>query len=265
MNVINFHTHTCRCHHASGSVRDYLQAAWNAGVKYIGISDHSPEPLNSTTSRMAFEELDEYITEVRSAAKSFPDMTVFCGVEAECFPHFDLDDLRKVYVENNHFDYLIGSVHPRLDCPDDAKTIDGAVEICRKAVNENIRMIESGIFVCIAHPDMVGMLLDTWQDEYAKLFRQLITAANDCNVFLEFNTYGMRKPLKDTSAGKRWQYPLIPFWEIAAEMHAQAVIGIDAHRPQDVCANWDDAAKILNGLGLMPQNEKMLTKIRDVK
>ena len=48
MNVINFHTHTSRCHHASGSVQDYLQAAWNAGVKYIGISDHSPEPLNST-------------------------------------------------------------------------------------------------------------------------------------------------------------------------------------------------------------------------
>ena len=42
MEIINFHTHTYRCHHASGTVEEYLKSAADAGIKVIGISDHAP-------------------------------------------------------------------------------------------------------------------------------------------------------------------------------------------------------------------------------
>lgn len=262
MEVINFHTHTCRCRHASGTVKDYLQSASDAGLRVIGIADHAPEPLDSTDSRMPLNQLPEYIAEVRSAAEEFRNMEVFLGVEAERFPHFGMESLKNIYTGKYHFDYLIGAVHPGVYYWEDADTPDGVLEICRRIVKENIQMIESGLFVCMAHPDIAGVLIDTWGGEHARIFRELIVAAADCGCFLEFNTYGMRKPLKNTASGARWQYPLIPFWLLAAELKAPAVIGIDVHRPSDITAGWVEAEKILHGFGMTPANDRMLEAIR---
>jgi histidinol-phosphatase (PHP family) len=38
----NWHTHTARCKHASGSVADYCAAAVAQGLADLGISDHPP-------------------------------------------------------------------------------------------------------------------------------------------------------------------------------------------------------------------------------
>ena len=40
--LANFHTHTYRCHHASGTDREYVESAIRAGVKVLGFADHSP-------------------------------------------------------------------------------------------------------------------------------------------------------------------------------------------------------------------------------
>lgn len=265
MEVINFHTHTVRCGHASGSVNDYLLAARKAGIRVIGISDHAPEPLDSTDSRMSMAEMEEYIAEVRSAAEKFPEMEIFLGVEAERFPHFGMESLRRLYTEEHHFDYLLGAVHPGVYYWEDADTPEGVLEICRRMVKENIQMIESGLFAYMVHPDIAGVLIDVWGEEHDKLFRELITAAKDCGCFLEFNTYGMRKKLKKSSAGERWMYPMLPFWQLAAELKVPTVIGIDSHRPEDVTAGWDEAQKILRGFGIVPQNDKLLELIRSKK
>ena len=260
MEIINFHTHTYRCHHASGTVEEYLKSAADAGIKVIGISDHAPEPLDSTNCRMPMAELDDYIGEVRSAAEKFPQLDVLLGAEVERFPHFDsFESVREIYVEEHKFDYLIGAVHPGVYYWEDADTDEGLLEIYRRMVKENIQMIESGLFVCMAHPDIFGAIAGNWQKEYSSLARKLITAACDCKVFLEFNTYGMRKPLRNG----RWQYPLLPFWELASEMKAPTVIGIDAHRPQDVAAKWLEAEQLLAELGIFPENDKMYKLIRN--
>lgn len=260
MDIINFHTHTYRCQHASGTVEEYLKSAVEAGIKVIGISDHAPEPLDSTNSRMPMAELGDYINEVRSAAEKFPQLDVFLGAEVERFPHFgSFESVRKIYVEEHKFDYLIGAVHPGVYYWEDADTDEGLLEIYRRMVKENIQMIESGLFVCMAHPDIFGAIAGNWRKEYTPLAADLITAANDCKVFLEFNTYGMRKPLRNG----RWQYPLLPFWELAAAMKAKTVIGIDAHRPLDVSAKWLEAEKVLAELGITPENDKMYKLIRN--
>ena len=38
----NYHTHTVRCHHASGSSEEYVKKAIENGIKYMGFSDHIP-------------------------------------------------------------------------------------------------------------------------------------------------------------------------------------------------------------------------------
>ena len=39
-----YHTHTARCHHATGEDEEYVRAAIDAGIKVLGFSDHAPMP-----------------------------------------------------------------------------------------------------------------------------------------------------------------------------------------------------------------------------
>ena len=40
--IANYHTHTWRCNHASGSERQYVENALQAGLVVLGFSDHAP-------------------------------------------------------------------------------------------------------------------------------------------------------------------------------------------------------------------------------
>ena len=38
----NYHTHTARCHHATGEDKAYVEAAIQNGFQVLGFSDHCP-------------------------------------------------------------------------------------------------------------------------------------------------------------------------------------------------------------------------------
>lgn len=38
----NYHTHTFRCRHATGTPKDYIKYAIDGGIEYMGFSDHVP-------------------------------------------------------------------------------------------------------------------------------------------------------------------------------------------------------------------------------
>ena len=38
----NYHTHTYRCGHATGTDREYVENAIKVGLKTLGFSDHAP-------------------------------------------------------------------------------------------------------------------------------------------------------------------------------------------------------------------------------
>jgi len=47
--ISNYHTHTKYCD-GKGEIEQYVLAAINAGIKYLGFSSHSPLPLPSRWS-----------------------------------------------------------------------------------------------------------------------------------------------------------------------------------------------------------------------
>ena len=38
----NYHTHTTRCHHATGSDEEFVLSAIKGGYQELGFSDHTP-------------------------------------------------------------------------------------------------------------------------------------------------------------------------------------------------------------------------------
>ena len=60
----NYHTHTTRCHHATGSDEEFVLSAIKGGYQEIGFSDHTPWKYHTnyiSDIRMLPEELPGYV------------------------------------------------------------------------------------------------------------------------------------------------------------------------------------------------------------
>ena len=60
----NYHTHTPRCGHASGTEREYIERALEKGLSALGFSDHAPyffEDGHYSNFRMYPDQAAEYV------------------------------------------------------------------------------------------------------------------------------------------------------------------------------------------------------------
>jgi histidinol-phosphatase (PHP family) len=241
----NWHTHTFRCKHAVGDALDYAHNAADAGLTTLGFSDHMPTPDGRWISvRMARDELPAYREAVEAARQAYPALKIYCGLECEYLPEFKnyfADEL----IGSERMEYLILGAHSFL--------LDGAwcSTFSRSSANDPRRLhayadyviasIGTGLFACVAHPDVFGFFYTVWDAETAAVSRAIAQAARTANVPLEINAYGFRKQKIDTPQGERPMYPWKPFWEIVADVGAEAIVNSDAHDPLDIVGKVDQA------------------------
>ncbi|HQE76936.1 MAG TPA: histidinol-phosphatase [Candidatus Hydrogenedentes bacterium] len=248
----NYHTHTRRCKHATGDIEDYCRAAQHAGLSVLGFSDHAALPDNRWHSvRMEFDEREEYCAAIEHAQEVFHDMTILKSMECEYEPRY------RAYFEDEllgrlELDYLVGAAH---FIPHEGRCIGAYGNITSAAALRSytrayVGLIEWGLFAFIAHPDMFGNCYLEWDAEADACSREILAAAEAHGVPLEINGYGFRKAWVETPQGSRPMYPWMRFWEVAAEFDIEVVLSSDAHRPEDVAANLQDAAGIAAQFGL---------------
>ena len=167
------------------------------------------------------------------------------------------------------FDYLIVGVHFIEPVrPENNLWLPGNVisfDVMRAYAEATVAAMESGLFRYIAHPDMFCWQCQRWTPEVAALCRTIADAAVSLDIPLEINAYGLRKPWVDTPEGRRPGYPYRPFWELVASRGARVVVGADAHRPEDVWGNTDEAVAFARELGLEPVNTEVAAAIRPRK
>ena len=89
----NYHTHTPRCRHASGSENEYIEKALSRGLEVLGFSDHTPYLFPGdyySTFRMFPEQTEDYFTTIERMKKEYAGkITIYSGLEAEYYPkHF---------------------------------------------------------------------------------------------------------------------------------------------------------------------------------
>ena len=254
---INLHTHTERCGHASGADEEYVIAAIGAGFTTLGFSDHTPFPYEDgyvNGTKMLPEELDGYVASVLSLKEKYRDeIEILLGLECESVPRFfpylreiskDMDYL----ILGNHADWSVGEVYAgNLKTP----------EHLEKYVQTAVEGMESGLFLYLAHPDLMLGGYPVFDDAAKQLSRQLCREANRLKMPVEYNLYGLFKGTKPGCLG----YPYTPFWEIAAEENVCAVVGVDAHLPGNLTeADMEGAESLLRGLGITVLKDPMQRK-----
>lgn len=242
----NFHTHTMRCRHASGTDRDYIESAIRGGIRVLGFSDHAPYVFEGdyySTFRMYPGEIEEYVSALLKLKDEYKkEIEIHIGLEAEYYPAFFEAFLR--LIEPYPVEYLILGQHALKN------EMDGGIYSARRTTDEAVLFeyvnqvkagIETGAFSYVAHPDVLNFRENDESEE--KAWRELCLCAKKHNVPVEINLLGIRD--------KRY-YPYMTFWKIAGETGVSVVTGVDAHRPEDVAdnASFETAQLLIKKYGL---------------
>ncbi len=249
----NIHTHTSRCNHASGTVRDYVVAAREREMSFLGMSDHAPFPDGRWPEpRMQMKELIAYEDEVYRAREEFPDLPIALGLESE-YVSENRAFLEDEILGERGYDYLVGGVHyvrvngswkdfHKMTSPQDLVAYSTAA----------VKTMESGLFAFLAHPDLFGYAYPEWDINAEACARDILSAAESLQIPLEINGYGMRKSKIMTRTGERWRYPWLAFWDMAAGFDIRILANSDAHEPENVAGNIEDCLALAEDRGLRP-------------
>lgn len=226
--LANYHTHTKRCHHASGEDREYVEAAIQSGLKILGFADHCPwvYPDKNFVSgiRMKPEEADDYFYSLEALRKEYEkDIKIYIGLETEHCP--DLIPAQDKLLADYPLDYMICGQHflkaeyeslyagrPHEDEAYLKEYVDTAVE-----------GLLAGRYLYMAHPDLVNFTGD--EAVYRKHMKRLCEALKNMDIPVEINILGL-------SEGRR--YPSGRFLALAKETGNKAILGIDAHAPNQL-------------------------------
>lgn len=248
----DLHTHHERCGHATGTIRDYIEAGIAHGLQVIGISDHSPyfaseEDRAQPGIAMAKSEFKRYVDEVLKLKAEYAGrIDVLLGVESDFFPeHADLyRDVYKLYP----FDYIIGSVHlsggvsifnkKRWNGLSEQQKVEQK-EIYYDLIEQSAR---SGMFHILGHIDAMRGFYPEFSDIKTEAVDRTLKAIGECGIAIEINTSGK------TKACGGW-YPIDAILERALHYGVRVTFGSDAHVPSRVGDDWNEVAARLKEIG----------------
>ncbi len=254
----NYHTHTPRCRHASGTEREYAENARKGGLRILGFSDHTPYDYSPSAYksgiRMEVEELGDYVSTLEGLRREYEgQLDIRIGLEVEYYPNLFrrlLDTAKAHGVE-----YMILGQHfvgneegePYSGQPtDDEGILD-------RYVKQSIEGLQTGAITYVAHPDLMRYVGDG--RIYDRHMREFCRAARDLSIPLEINLLGVRD---------HRHYPNEAFWRIAGEEGNTAILGSDAHQPEAVvCPEAEAAGRALAERYGLPVLETM--PLRDIR
>ena len=237
--IIDLHNHTPLCNHATGDMQEYVNEAIKKGIKVFGFSDHAPMNFDKKY-RMKFEEMQKYENEVLKLKEKYKDkIKILLGYEVDFTPMVDEKVLQR------EVDYLIGSVHFLdnwgFDNPEFIKEWENrdVDDIYNEYFSKIIELANSKLFDIVGHLDLIKVF--GYKPKKIKI-EKVLEAIKDNNLTIEINTAGLRKPVKEI-------YPSIPILEKIKKYEIDITFGSDAHSPQQVGLNLQEAINIAKQIG----------------
>ena len=237
----NYHTHTARCGHASGTEEEYIQRAIQGGVARMGFSDHAPFRFpdgHESGYRVPTDRAEDYFATLNALRDKYQgQIELKIGFEMEYYPTYFAAMLEQVRTMG--CEYLVLGQHFSGDeWPGGfyvANPTDNA-ELLREYVTNVLTAMDTGVFSYVAHPDLFRFTGD--EATYCREMRAICAAAREKHIPLEINFLGIR--------GGR-HYPWALFWQVAGEERAPVTFGYDAHD----AAGAHDAASLPKAMELV--------------
>ena len=239
--VYETHMHTPLCKHAKGRPEDYAEVALQKGLKGITVTCHAPLPPDCSPGvRMSPEQWPEYVEMVESCRERYEGrLDVLLGLESDFVPGLE-PWLEKLHARAD-LHYVLGSVHPQtqeyklryLDT-------DHWDRFHEQYFTSLAEAAETGLFDCLAHPDLVKNYgTEFWSLELRlpHILRCLDRIAAT-GIAMELNTSGLQKAVPEMN-------PNPSMLRAMRERGIPVVVGADAHEPGRVAGDYPRAMELL--------------------
>ncbi|MCR5741655.1 MAG: histidinol-phosphatase [Gammaproteobacteria bacterium] len=233
----NYHTHTYRCGHASGSDEEYVLEAINMGLTVLGFSDHIMlKDHEQPRVRGNYSMLNDYISSLEALKEKYKDkIEIILGFEAEAmeyyFPYY------KSLLDEGHIKYLILGNHCEIDENNKLHAFFSKNTKSKDIIRYTSSMIKgmkTKMFKIVAHPDYFMSSYHKWNKTVINCSERICKTAKELGIYLEFNFGAIRQGKRMIDNEYRFKYPYDKFWEIAKKYDCKICLGLDAHRPKDL-------------------------------
>lgn len=245
--MVDYHTHTARCGHASGTVEEYIESALSHNISEIGFSDHAPMPETTREGfTMSGDEIEPYISSIEEQRERYGGrIAIRIGFEVD-YPL--LGSFPDRYFTDNRIDYLIGSCHFldgwAFDHPD---FIDGyrnrdINEIYERYYSVIESMAAARLFDIVGHFEIVKKFSFRPTRSFAPAIEKIARMLAADDIAVEINSAGMMHPVGE-------MYPADDIIQVLFDRNVPVTLGSDAHRPDQVGRLLPDAADKLRRAG----------------
>lgn len=255
----DYHTHlrpdeldaTARAHFTRANAERYREVASERGIVELGVSEHIyrfEQALDVWQHpfwrEWARDDIDAYCEFVREQT----DLRL--GIEADFVR--GAEDRMENLLRARDFDYVIGSVHFIRDHAVDMDDFSiwgqgqSAEEIWRRYFQTLGEAARSGLFDVLAHPDLVkvwGRERPLPEGDLRRYYELALDGIAESGIAVEVSTAGLRKRAQEL-------YPAPAFLEMCLQAGAPVALSSDAHRPEDVGADYEQALELLQSLGV---------------
>ena len=260
--LTDYHTHlrpddldaTPARYFTQANVELYREAALKRGISELGVSEHVYRFAQALDvwqhpfwRQYAHDDLEDYCRFVREQT----DLRL--GIEADFVPGGE--DRMANLLEAHDLDYVIGSVHFIRDHSvdmDDYSVWDtgrGAEEIWTRYFETIGEAARSGLFDILAHPDLIKVWGPARRDrplpegDLRRYYEIAIDGIAESGIAIELSTSGLRKRAAEL-------YPAPAFLEMCLEAGNPVALSSDAHRPEDIGADYEAALELLESMGV---------------
>lgn len=249
--LIDYHWHTARCGHASGTMQEYIDAARKIGLTEVGFADHIPlywlpKEERDPEYAMADADLPRYIKEVQDLQQQNLDISIKLGLEVDFIPGHE--NKAKEIIKDLPLDYVLGSIHYldgwSFDNPDyiDQYQKWDIVELYQRYFEQVCTAASSGLFDIIAHTDLIKKFGYRPPGELTSIYQRTAQIFAQSGVCVELNTAGLRVPAKEI-------YPAVGLLKLLYQYQVPVTIGSDAHNPAQVGQGLNEAKQLLKAVG----------------
>ena len=247
----DYHTHCELCKHAEGRPSDYIKAARNRGIEQIAATDHCPTPHGyDPEHRMELEHFAKYREWVEDARLSKADR-VLLGVEADfyagCVSFLD------EFFHEHPLDIVIGSVHyqsfwAHQESERGLFDKEDYFWVYKRYYKLVGLLVESGLYDVVSHFDLPkkrGNMMDP--EDQRDMVLPVLDKIRKAGMAIEINTAGLIHECKEM-----YPHPQILAW--AHEREIPITFGSDAHTPDRVGANFEEAVALAKETGYTHYN-----------
>lgn len=253
--TIDSHVHTKLCHHASGEMEEYVQAAIKRGLRKLIFLEHLEVGIHYFESTWLTEDDFIYYHEEgrRLQNKYNGNIEIGLGIEVGYNPR-DLEEIQRrldlhswdsigisyhfLETDSSHLN-MVSSRQFNIKALDQLG-VDEVVKLYFKHLREAVEKLPGQVLchldaVLRHHPDVV---ITT---EHNGLIDELLDAVARRKMAIEVNTSGYR--IKDEP------YPSLAILKKAVARNIPLVAGSDAHRPEDVGRHFDRLPGLMEKIG----------------